>query len=556
MGCNKCGSKLRTCGCSSVPYYQQADVCVEDHTQKVYQPEFNFSVCPTSSWNIPICGQTAVLQVPGLAGATVGSFLWHPQFGFYEINSIDTVNGTIGITNNCTEGNASAGAQVPACTCFIITAPPADLSQLVGVCVAIDFTAPELDIPLDIILTSTSGVTSGDTIEIGTGFYFVSAVKPDNVITIINKGQGIIPGTPVIALNGSGDYQYCLSVISVNPCDRTHIKEGIILTCDGDGSTTPLKTLNQRWVATAINFADDVAAFRPLGSVECTTLTADLTLLAAVANYANVAVADSSVFVVNDVLEIEGGVGFRFLVTAIPDATHIDVTVSPVPAANVIFPADSVICVGSCCETLQREIDDLEDEIACLVQGTRLSIPPALYAQGIVMVPIPPGVGAGSTFEVTVDSNVIEYTAPTDCPGSTYSVRAELQVTGLVDMDPIALSGEPAILSSEIQLDWDNNPGVGGRFNWTDYGNDGLDIGGVYPASTLNAMWATLQVPINTYPITYNGAYVIADTIVASGGTITLRLNYKAIQGDNVPPPDVRNVGIYIIGNLIINKII
>lgn len=562
MSCSKCRSA--TCNgccnksaCSGVPYYQQADVCIEDHCLTVQQPEFSFSVCPTSSWNVPLCGQTAVLSVPGLVGATVGSFIWHPQFGYFEINSVDTVNGQLGITNPCREGNAAVGTQIPACTCFIVTDPPSAIPvNETGDCVAIDFTAPEEDMPLDIILTATTGITVGDTVQIGTGFYFVEAVKPDNIITIVNKGEGITPGTPVIAKDANGDFQFCLSIISTNPCDRTPIKDVVLLGCNTDGVTVPLKGLNDGWVVTNDGFNTDEHADRPLGatSAECTILSADLVLQAAVANYANVEVSDSSVFVVGDVLEVEGGVGFRFAVTNVPDGTHIDVTVSPIPGSIVTFPNGSIICLQSCCDTLQTEID-------CIVQGTRLTIPPALYLQTITM-----SGSAGSTFEVTLDSNVIQFTAPSDCPGSTYHVRAEVNVAGLVDRDEYSTfqpggpfqPGDkyPSVLSSEIQLDWDNNPGVGGRFNWTDVFGDGLTTALVYPPTTLNAIWGPLQVLSGLYPITYAGAYVIADTLVASGNTITLRLNYKAIDGDNYPPDTVTSVGVYIIGNLVITKVI
>lgn len=351
MSCNKCGS-FNKCGCTAVPYYQQTDVCVEDHCLKVYQPQFNFSVCPTSSWNVPQCGQTAILSVPGLLGATVGSYLWHPQFGYYKIISVDAVNGLLGIVNTCVEGNASAGAQVPACTCFVVTDPPVE-TNLSGVCVALDFVAPAEDVPLDILLTGTTGLTVGDIVQIGTGFYFLSAIKPDNIVTIINKGEGITPGTPVVAFDAEGNPLLCLSTISENPCDREAIDEIKLLGCDGDGLIVPLNVDNEDWVVTGLDPVDNTVVLRPIGATgdDCTTLVGVFNLSAGVANYANIAVTTSAPFVVGDILEIQGGGSFRFEVTNIPNATHIDVTVSPVPAAPASFADGSVVCIQSCCET-------------------------------------------------------------------------------------------------------------------------------------------------------------------------------------------------------------
>lgn len=538
MGCNKCGSKVKcNCACSGTPYYQLTDVCVEDHCQKIYQPQFSFSVCPVNSWNIPLCGQTAILTVPGLYGATVGSFLWHPQFGYFEINSIDTVNGTIGITNNCVEGNASAGAQVPACTCFIVTDPPVDISTQTGDCLAVDFTAPEENVPLDITLTSTQGITGGNTIQIGTGFYFVQEVKPDNIITIVNKGFGIIPGTPVIALDADGNPQYCISIISTNPCDKDHINEGIVLVCDGNGDTVPVKSLNQGWVLTAINPGDDVAAFRPAGSVTCTTLTADLNLLVGVATYANVAVADSSIFTVGDVLEIEGGVGNRFLITAIPDATHIDITVSPVPGGGILFPSGSILCLGNCCEQIAADL-------ACVVQGSRFSIDPIFQITGVGGVPAV--VYAGQTGGGTL-GEIFEYTAPNDCPGSTYRLEAVLNVSGLANHDN-------GIIGFEFKAAWSNNLSEG-RMNWVDFGSDGFDIGGAYPAGPLDPIWDILTDAADLFPMMYHTGYIIVSTIVASGATVTLNSNYKWIIGDNNAPTALTRVSFYVIGNLNVTKI-
>jgi len=174
MSCSNCGS-TRSCTCvttcsgitSAVPSYRQADVCKEDHSQKIYQAQFFFSICPNSSWNVPLCGQTAILNMPGIQGVTVGSYMWHPTYGYFEITSIDATTGQLGVTNNCHDGNATVGTQIPACTCFTVTVPPSGTDLTSQVCVAVSFTAPEEGVPTDITLTGTTGVEQSDTIQIG-----------------------------------------------------------------------------------------------------------------------------------------------------------------------------------------------------------------------------------------------------------------------------------------------------------------------------------------------------------------------------------------------------
>lgn len=536
MACSKCGS-LRNCncGCSAVPYYQQTPVCEEDHCLKVYQPQFNFSVCPTSSWNVPLCGQTAILEVPGLQGATVGSFLWHPQFGYFKINSVDAVNGLLGITNTCVEGNASAGAQIPACTCFIVTDPPVDTS-LTGVCVDIDFTAPEVDVPLDIILTSTIGLTVGDTVQIGTGFYLLSAIKPDNVVTIVNKGEGITPGTPVIARDAEGNPLFCLSVVSTNPCAVAVEKEVILLGCNEDGITVPLKGLNDGWVVTNIGSASNEHADRPLGasSGDCAVLSGSFTILAGIANYAGVAVSTSAGFSIGDVLEIEDGVGFRFEVTNIPDITHIDVTVSPVPGSNVVFPDQSVICLANCCETLQQEID-------CVNQGLRFAITPQLFTQAVTL-------NGDGVFEVVITPDLVgTITAPTGCPTAQYQFKAFINMAVLPNHD------SPGVIMHEVQCVWNSNP-VSGRQCFVDYGSDGFDITNTYPPTTENAIWGILQDLTGAYPLMYNATQITIDSLRNSGQSDTISMLYKTVVGQNNPVTPTA-VSFYVTGFIDITRI-
>lgn len=215
MSCSRCGSTV-SCGCSSTPFYSTTDVCSEDHSQKFYQAQYSFSVCPQNSWNVPGCGLSAILEVPGVIGATVGAYLWHPSYGYYQITSVDSCTGHIGVVNSCLTGNAAPGTQVAQCTCFIVTDPPSivpDNSNLFPF-VALDFTAPAIGDCIDITVTTSSGLQVGDIISIGTGLYTLDSFVSSTVIRICNTGEGIAAGTAVIAQDAFGNYQYPIATVS------------------------------------------------------------------------------------------------------------------------------------------------------------------------------------------------------------------------------------------------------------------------------------------------------------------------------------------------------
>lgn len=295
MGCSNCGSNL-PCGCSSqvqtgvgrtcvdpcavpsgcdpnnccqpslpatpIPFYACTPNCPESHTQTLVQQQFYFDISAVNTWNIPTCGNTAVLAVPGIKSVNIGSYIWNSEFGYFEITAFDVTTGQITILNHCNDGNAAPGTNVPACTLFTVTVVPCDCGSNGQVCVAIDFTAPDVDNCIDITLSATTGLAVSDTVQIGSGLYFVSAIKPNDIITICNEGDGITPGTPVIALNGAGDFQYCLSIIASNPCATTPITSGNVLACNGDEQTKLLTGTNDGHILTLVDTAFGDASYQ------------------------------------------------------------------------------------------------------------------------------------------------------------------------------------------------------------------------------------------------------------------------------------------------------
>lgn len=376
MSCNRCGQVASRCGCvktcGAAPYYLDTPVCPEDHCAKIYEQQFNAAICPAVAWNVPSCGQTALVSVPGIIGASIGSYIWADTFGYFQITSFDAQRETLGITNNCTQGNASPGTQIPACTCFVVTVPPIETAST-AICVAVSFTAPEINIPTDITVTTTAGLTASDTVQIGTGFYFVEAIKPNNVITIINKGSGITPGTPVIAYDANGEFQYCLSIISSNPCDADPIAVGTLLACDPDGVTGPLGAPCEAGYIPVAQ-ADCTVRMEPaITPPICTTLISPLNLVVGTDTY-DIVVESTATLVANDVLTLSGIPGSRATINTVTDATHLNITIDPSITTALTLEVGTLVCTINCCEMLDIATDNLPLQTA--TQSLNVAVTP------------------------------------------------------------------------------------------------------------------------------------------------------------------------------------
>lgn len=237
MSCSRC--HRTPCGCNQVscanptPYYAQVDVCAEDNCQKIYYNQFSLGLKIESSWNVPQCGGAAILNVPGVIAIPVGEYLHNPIYGYFQIISFDAIQEQISIQNPCLTDNSPPGTEVPPCTMFTIGPPPCcDNVGQDGVFVAVDFTAPADGDCIDITVTDEIGLIAGNDVSIGTGIYLLNEIKSNNIINICNQGEGIIPGTPVIAKNIAGLFQYRVQLITVNPCAQTPVTSGKVQVCD------------------------------------------------------------------------------------------------------------------------------------------------------------------------------------------------------------------------------------------------------------------------------------------------------------------------------------
>lgn len=564
MVCNKCRPGACTCGCSSsgvgAPYYSKTPMCVEDHIQEVIEPRFAFALCPTTGWNVPLCGGTSVLNVPGVEAVSVGSYIYNSDYGYFEISGVDYAAETITVTNNCTAGNASPGTQIPQCTCFVVTVPPAvDPNQTGQVCLEVDFTAPIEGVPLDITLTSTSGISPSDTVEIGSGFYFVQEVKPDNIITIVNVGQGIIPGTPVIAKDLSGNYQYCLSIIGSNPCALEPVSQGTLIVCGEDGVQATLGSpCEYGYIPVAMNDCQ-VEMLPAVIPPVCQRLTQAVDIVSATTVY-TVFVADRTGFPIGSIVQLSGLPGQRPVVTGLPGSFGIQLTFNPAPGVNVTLPAgDTLLCQISCCESLGYAVETL----ACYGDFTaRYTVPVTQFLSNVY--------NFSNSQHLSQVSNFLggNFAIPIDpqCPGATYTAVAICDI-GVVPGHTSSLGGNIGQMYHETELVFNPVPSnanrVGGKSVWMTTCAIPPDPSGfvgtppVIPAINGSFLVGQLGSPIvdaNLAPLFYHSEVTTAVRTGLAGGTnATLSLFYKAVIGTD--PPDTMTVfNVQAYGNVFIFK--
>jgi hypothetical protein len=539
VNCNTGCSSSNSCSGNTVPatpqpFYACAPACKEDNKQKIFITHYSTTVKVVSSWNVPACGGSATVSVPGLTSVVIGSYLWNEQFGYFEITAYDSGLQQVTIVNNCNEGNAAAGTNVPACTLFVNTSPPAEEADSNTPCVAVSFTAPAVSACLDITLTNTTGITAGDTIQIGSGFYRVAAVKPNNIINICNDGEGITPGTSVIATDAAGNFQYCLQIISTSPCDRDVVESGAVVTCSEDGQVTTLEVPEDGWILSgAASSQDNSVEAAPLGLTPfCTRLSAQLSIVNGTANY-TLTVYDSSGFTIGDIIQIAGypdntgEPAVRITITGIPGANSVTGTMSPTPAASVVIPVDTLICRIGCCELLSNEIED----VLCTSYHKIVEIDVQTFTEPVTL-------DGDGYFAVTIEpSFAVENLPNLNCPDVQYFVKAHLSIASLADfgMVPADLS-ELGYIYHEIEADWvpDSVPGPGrtsGKIVYSDSIGDTRAVGG-FPANP-NATFNQLISVGPNFTMSYHQADVVASAVQAStGGVMTLSLYYKTLVGD------------------------
>lgn len=363
VGC--CGNVSKATPLSSCGTVTGA--CSEDHCQTIINQQFLASLKVLNSWNVPDCGGAASLSVIGLKAIAIGSNLWAEQYGYFEVIGFNADTQIITVQNNCIDGNAPAGTNIPACSEFTVTDPP--LADGGGgqpslfPYVAVDFTAPNIDTCLLITVTTVNGLVVGKNVQIGSGIYRIESIPDGTHITICNDGDGITPGTAVIAKNPANQFQYPIILIDANPCTNDEVTTGCLVVCNNN-IMSPLGN-----VADGLPLAGSIPMVQEDGSCEvafeflniptrtCTVLLCCLTLVSGEDTYV-IRVADTSEFNVGDILQI-GTRTDRFTITDIIDGTHFEATVDPVPGATIDIDTGTSVCIVDCCEILEATINEL-----------------------------------------------------------------------------------------------------------------------------------------------------------------------------------------------------
>lgn len=557
MGCNCSGSC--TCG-TPKPFYEDVSFCPVDNTQYVNVSRFYFSMTVPASWNVPEVGASATLIIPGIKDVTVGSFIWHPSFGYFEIVSFDLSREEIMVQNNGDIGvnpNAAPGTQVPECTAFVVTDEPCcNANGNSGDCdfVAVDFTAPAASACIDITVTSAEGLVIGKTVQIGAGRYRLSNVKTSTLITICNDGDGITPGSAVIAKNTAGDFQYCVILLDGNPCTNPAVTTGALLVC-ADGITQPLDGSIAGSIPVLTDPATNEVTFQLLGIPvkTCTVLTADLTLVNGTAGY-TFQVADTSQFTIGDILQI-GTRSDRLTVTALPSATFITGTMSPVPSVTVVIPAGTTLCNVDCCELLQDQIDTIGTVILdqCVPEIVIGDVPLAFFITGAGGIAALTLDGEGF-YQAEISANLKTLTLPVG--SCNYIVRAKISVAVLLSfvaefpsytVRNSAGTGTtsftvptPTPIYSEVEVHWTPNPYPAtrtmGKMVWLENFDDGKDAIGHFPAGSPEATFTQLASPGPDFPLMYHQGDIEAFTQAVGGATRVLKMQFRTLVGDNFPP--------------------
>lgn len=330
-------------------------VCPEDHTQQIVIQKFNATLITRDAWNIPDCESLVQTVIPGLTNIEIGSYLWNTVYGYFRVDGFNADTSEVTLQNLCNEGNAAVGTEVPACTDFIVTDPPSTSNTnntSAYPYVAQNFTAPEVGDCVNVTVTTTNGLISGGVVGVSTGQYRVSAVLSANSVTLCNDGDGILPGTIVVAQNGAGEYQYPVALVAVNACENAESNDGQVIVCfNGQPRILAGNERGQVLVLQSDTGNDAAYEHLPVVYLDCTFLTSTFFIVSGLATYV-LSVASSAYFTTGDAVTVEGR-SERFVVTSVPDGVSLSVTMYPTPGANTSVSAGADVCSAIDCADTQ-----------------------------------------------------------------------------------------------------------------------------------------------------------------------------------------------------------
>lgn len=254
-----CGTALPA---TPTPYYNCTPQCQENHCQEIINNFFSASICTIAAFTMPACSGIASVTFPGVKVLPVGAYLWNETYGYLEVTSFNNRTGLATLLNHCNEGNAAVGTNIPGCTCFVVTDPPQEgqVNPFVPY-LAENFTAPADGDCTTITVTTTAGLIVGGEITLASGIYVLDSILTPTTIVICNEGQGITPGTVVLARNEAGQLQYPIVTISNNPCSQDPIQTGSVVVCEG-GVSRKLTGDSVGQVLTLLNTTSGLAEYQ------------------------------------------------------------------------------------------------------------------------------------------------------------------------------------------------------------------------------------------------------------------------------------------------------
>ncbi len=431
-GCTPCQCEQPR-GTGTTPFYNQAAACQEDHKQFLIQQTFITAVATGKSFNMPACNASVVIYLPGVQQLQVGGYLWNVTYGYLQIVSFDFSTGTAVVKNNCEDGNASPGTQIPECTMFNVVDPPYDNSSAcdgLAVYITADFVIPAVGNTVAVSVTGIEGLTIEGVVQIGSGYYTITIINSSTAITIQNDGGGGVPGTTVYAQDINGN---CISPVvpyADTPCNRSENNYGSIVVCK-NGVSGPLDATALGQVPVVINAATNDVEFQSLDLPEevCTYLTACLNLVNGTDTY-TIIVNDSSIFTIGELLVIHWPTidGDLWVVDDIPDATHVDIISVDGNTVTDSVSVDILVCVAACCDQLQYKLDnpcDLVDWSRRFKVQTNNSGPGC--EQGSVT--------EGNTFNSTLRSTYLQNDT---CKDMRIYVSVDFRIEGRVDVNEMS----------------------------------------------------------------------------------------------------------------------
>lgn len=346
-------------------------MCPENYKQHVIVQKVSGNFKSIYASAMPDCNLTVTLILDNVAGLPIGAWLWAYSLGFLEIVSFNPITGEVVVRNPCAstcQEQAAAGTPIPACTDFVLTVPvcgPTSNQNTLYPYLALDFTAPTV-VPavgscIQITLTNVNGIAVNKNVGIGSGTYRVQAVTDATHITICNDDAGAVPGTPVVAKDGGGNFIVPIVLIDANPCSLEALTQGVLLACNG-GVTTPMtgNQSGQVWVLEDPETGE--GNYRTLGIpvLNCTELTVCLTLdpeLPLDTPYL-ATVLSTAEFSDGDIVTIGGT---EFVIDSITDATHMYLIPEEQPNSIQTYNVGATVCSADCCTIINSKLTDIAE---------------------------------------------------------------------------------------------------------------------------------------------------------------------------------------------------